>query len=64
MDSITLKIHRPWLGLNPRTLGPVASMLTTRPPRATTILVVLVQRLAIIPGVYVVYLSPSKQMLG
>jgi hypothetical protein len=32
---ITLKIHRPRLGLNPRTLGPVASTLTTRPPRAT-----------------------------
>jgi hypothetical protein len=34
-DFITLKIHRPWPGLNPRTLGPVASTLTTRPPRAT-----------------------------
>jgi hypothetical protein len=31
-----LKIHRPRPGLNPRTLGPVASTLTTRPPRATT----------------------------
>jgi hypothetical protein len=35
MDFITLKIHRPRPGLNPRTLGPVASTLTTRPPRAT-----------------------------
>jgi hypothetical protein len=34
-DFITLKIHRPRPGLNPRTLGPVASTLTTRPPRAT-----------------------------
>jgi hypothetical protein len=25
-----LKLHRPRLGLNPRTLGPVASTLTTR----------------------------------
>jgi hypothetical protein len=32
---ITLKIHRPRLGLNPRTLGPVASTLTTTPPRVT-----------------------------
>jgi hypothetical protein len=30
---ITLKNPRP--GLNPRTLGPVASTLTTSPPRAT-----------------------------
>jgi hypothetical protein len=30
-DFITLKIHLPRPGLNPRTLGPVA----TRPPRAT-----------------------------
>jgi hypothetical protein len=28
-----IKIHRPRPGLNPRTLGPVASTLTTRPPR-------------------------------
>jgi hypothetical protein len=34
-DFITLKIHRPLPGLNPRTLGPVASTLTTTPPRAT-----------------------------
>jgi hypothetical protein len=34
-DFITLKIHRPLPGLNPRTLGPVASTLTTRLPRAT-----------------------------
>jgi hypothetical protein len=34
-DFITLKIHRPRPGLNPRTLCPVASTLTTRPPRAT-----------------------------
>jgi hypothetical protein len=34
-DFITLKIHRPRPVLNPRTLGPVASTLTTRPPRAT-----------------------------
>jgi hypothetical protein len=36
-DFITLKIYRPLPGLNPRTLGPVASTLTTRPLRATTI---------------------------
>jgi hypothetical protein len=30
-----LKIHRPRSGSNPRTLGPVASTLTTTPPRAT-----------------------------
>jgi hypothetical protein len=30
-----LKIHRPWSGSNPRTSGPVASTLTTSPPRAT-----------------------------
>jgi hypothetical protein len=36
-DFITLKIHRPRLGLNPRTLGPVASTLTTRPLRATEV---------------------------
>jgi hypothetical protein len=33
---LPLKIHHPWLDLNPRTLGPTASMLTTRPLRATT----------------------------
>jgi hypothetical protein len=27
--------YHPWSGLNPRTLGPVASTLTTRPPRMT-----------------------------
>jgi hypothetical protein len=27
-------VHRPRPGLDPRTLGPVASMLTTSPPRA------------------------------
>jgi hypothetical protein len=27
MDFITLKIHRPWPGLNPRTLDPVVSRL-------------------------------------
>jgi hypothetical protein len=32
-DFITLKIQRPRPGLNPRTLGPMASTLTTRPPR-------------------------------
>jgi hypothetical protein len=37
-DFITLKIHRPRPGLNPRTLGSVASTLTTRPPRATLLL--------------------------
>ena len=30
-----LKIHRPRPGSNPRTLGPVASTLTTSPPRST-----------------------------
>jgi hypothetical protein len=34
-DFITIKIHRPRPGLNPRTFGPVASTLTTRPPKAT-----------------------------
>jgi hypothetical protein len=29
------KIHRPRSGSNPRTLGPVASTLTTSPPRST-----------------------------
>jgi hypothetical protein len=33
---LPLKIHPPWLHLNPRILGPMASMLITRPPRATT----------------------------
>jgi hypothetical protein len=33
-----LKIHRPRPGLNPRTLAPVVSTLTTRPPRAFTLL--------------------------
>jgi hypothetical protein len=32
---LPLKIHRPRPGLNPRTLGPVASTLTTSPPRTT-----------------------------
>jgi hypothetical protein len=26
------KIHRPWLGLNPRTLGPMTSTITITPP--------------------------------
>jgi hypothetical protein len=30
----SLRIHRPRPGFNPRTLGPVASTLTTRPPMA------------------------------
>jgi hypothetical protein len=38
-DFITFKIHRPRPGLNPRTLGPVASTLTTRSPRATRIVI-------------------------
>jgi hypothetical protein len=33
----SLKIHGPRSGSNPRTLGPVASTLTTSPPRATII---------------------------
>jgi hypothetical protein len=33
-----LKIHRPRPGMNPRTLGPVESMITTRPPRPTKML--------------------------
>jgi hypothetical protein len=33
-----LKIHRPRSGSNPRTLGPVASTLTTSPPRSTQLL--------------------------
>ena len=31
-DFYALKIHRPWLGLNPRTSDPEASMITTGPP--------------------------------
>jgi hypothetical protein len=34
-DVVPLKIHRPRPGLNPRILGPVASTITTRLPRAT-----------------------------
>jgi hypothetical protein len=30
-----LKVHSPRPGLNPRTLGPVANTITTRPPRTT-----------------------------
>jgi hypothetical protein len=30
-----LKIHRPRPGINPRTLGPMASTITTRPPTVT-----------------------------
>jgi hypothetical protein len=30
-----LKIHRPWPGLNPQTLVPMVSTITTRPPRLT-----------------------------
>jgi hypothetical protein len=30
-----LKIHRPRPGMNPRTLGTMASTINTRPPRAT-----------------------------
>jgi hypothetical protein len=30
---ITLKDPLPWLGLNPQPVGPVASTLTTTPPR-------------------------------
>jgi hypothetical protein len=33
--SSPLKIHYPWLSLNLQTLGPMASTLTTRPPRIT-----------------------------
>jgi hypothetical protein len=32
---LPLKIHRPRLGLNPKTLGATASKLTTRPLRTT-----------------------------
>ena len=31
------KIQRPWPGLNPRTRVPVASMLTTRPPKPSVL---------------------------
>jgi hypothetical protein len=44
MDFITLKIHRPRPSLNPRTLGPEASMLTTTPPRATSYLLLAVYK--------------------
>ncbi|KDR12752.1 hypothetical protein L798_13056 [Zootermopsis nevadensis] len=37
---IILKIHRPRPCLNLRTLGPVASMLTTSPPRATVLFII------------------------
>jgi hypothetical protein len=33
--EVVLRIHRPRWGSNPRTLGPVASTLTTSPPRST-----------------------------
>jgi hypothetical protein len=33
LTFITLKIHRPRLGLNPWILGPMASIITTRPLR-------------------------------
>jgi hypothetical protein len=32
-----LEINSPWSSLNPRTLGPMASTLTARPPGSTTI---------------------------
>jgi hypothetical protein len=32
-DLIALKNPSPWPGLNPQSLGPVASTLTTTPPR-------------------------------
>jgi hypothetical protein len=32
---IAFKVHNPRPGLIPRTLGPMASTITTRPPRAT-----------------------------
>jgi hypothetical protein len=38
---IALKIHRPRPGLNPRTLGPMVSTITTRPPRTVVTLDVL-----------------------
>jgi hypothetical protein len=33
VDIITLKHPSPWPGLNPQPLGPVASTVTTTPPR-------------------------------
>jgi hypothetical protein len=36
-----LKIHRPRSGSNPRTLGPVASTLTTSPARATNYYIIV-----------------------
>jgi hypothetical protein len=43
-----LKIQRPRSGLNPRTLGPVASTLTTSPPRSTyTIFIPLFKKMHI-----------------
>jgi hypothetical protein len=39
---IALKIHRPLVRWNSRTLGPVASTITTRPPRAILQMVTLV----------------------
>jgi hypothetical protein len=44
---IVLKIYRPRLGLNLQNLGPLASMLTTRPPRT-------------IPPYYMVFYITSK----
>jgi hypothetical protein len=32
---LPLKIHHPWVGLNPQTLGPIASTITIRPLRVT-----------------------------
>jgi hypothetical protein len=33
-----LKIHRPWQGLKPQNLGPMASTITTRPPKTTLLI--------------------------
>lgn len=34
-DFSPLKFHRPQAGLDARSLGPIASMINTTPPRAT-----------------------------
>jgi hypothetical protein len=67
-DFITLKIHRPRPGLNPRTLGPVASTLTTRPvyhlvlhERRPLVVTALWNRLPV--GVYLMFSGNTQSSL-
>jgi hypothetical protein len=55
-----LKIHRPRSGSNPRTLGPVASTLTTSPPRATYDLSTLWNITTVSCSRFGVYVSVSR----